>query len=255
MELNQTLEKLVNIKKELLKEINKLHIRYMKKYIESVSIAFDDDYELDAKSYIILCHAALENFVECLAEILIDHSKHIFVNQKKINHVLLSFCIFRNVDTKENAEDDWGPQSRELIIPHLKEAINAFKEHLNQSNHGIKIKNLKEILRPVGIDVRASKPLLISLEKLTNLRGKFAHRFMEKGSYVRANKPEGPETICKAVMDVITLFMLMHNASLKQLELTLLTDDVFKKVLLKDLLLNMRHITPYTGTSPLKPII
>lgn len=254
MDINYSLLNLMKIKKELLKEINKLHFRYMRKHLSAITIDNMEDYELDAKSYTILCHAALENFIESIAEILIKHAMHIFIYDKKVSSILLSFCIFKDIDIKDADDNGWKSDIRSLVKTPLEDAVNTFTNYLNQSNHGIKVKNLKEILRPVGIDIKSSQPLITSLEYFTNLRGKFAHRFMEKGSYARVSRPEGPEAICNAVMDVITLFTLVHISSIKLLDLDSVKKDVFEQVFVGDLLKNFKSTAAFTGTLPLKAI-
>lgn len=155
------------------------------------------DYQLDVRSFCVLAHAAFEEFLENLSLYVLNEIESNFTNHQRISYSSLCLLHFKGID-KDVDSDNWKDEDR--LFDRLKGQIysikSSFSKYIMEGNHGIRLKYLKKLLIPLGIDLPSEIQILSSLENLANYRGAYAHT-----SY-RKNLVVSPEDAWKCVQDV-----------------------------------------------------
>ncbi|WP_335925040.1 HEPN domain-containing protein [Shewanella algae] len=226
----KAIELIKELHKFLLVEISHIYNSYLKKHLNK-SLKLDPSWERDKKSLVIFTHAALENYIEMLSQIVIENAHHKYLYNKEINESLLCFIWTRSNSKPVFCEDEWGDTNREALLKNIKELVIAFNNEINKNNHGIKIKNLNTLLRSVGLDFTKNTILSNSWIELTEWRGEFAHRFLERGLQARRIRNEkGPEEVEKIVINCYRLAYRLFISALSRI-----SDEKSKVELLKEL--------------------
>lgn len=156
-------------------------------------VSTPDDFDLDVKAYCVLCHAALEEFIETIALIVMDYSIHNFVYNKKVNKSLLTLMHFKSNIDINFINDKEGIDSIITVSDYIRERTVEIKKNFSGelfNNHGVSLKYLKKTLLPVAIDIPKEVDLLNSLSIITGERGNYAHKYTERGSVRRSISPE-----------------------------------------------------------------
>lgn len=212
----KAIELIKELHKFLLVEISHIYNSYLKKHLNN-KLKLDPSWERDKKSLVIFTHAALENYIEMLSQIVIENAQHKYLNNKEINESLLCFIWTRSNSKPIFDENEWGDTNREALIKNIKELVTTFNNEINKNNHGIKIKNLNTLLRSVGLDFTKNTILSTSWIELTEWRGEFAHRFLERGLQARRIRNEkGPEEVEKTVLNCYRLAYRLFISSLSR---------------------------------------
>lgn len=153
--------------------------------IELLRNRFEDQteyriYIIHLRSYILLCHAAIENFIEELAKKALQTSIKQYQDNKKVNAILLN-CI----------SNSFKNEKFELIMDSF---FDRLKEHLSvivEKNHGIKSSNISKIYNYVGIN----NNIYPTFDTLGDVRGKFAHyNIKEAQMKAEVYKKHSPQT-------------------------------------------------------------
>lgn len=231
----ETAEYLKKLHEYMLLEIRHVYNAYLSSHLNSGELSLDEEkWQRDKKSLIIFSHAAFENYIEMLSIALIDYAYHEFKFNKKNTDILLYFFWSRKDHKPKFTETEWDCNNRELILNDIDELTDTFKNDIMNSNHGIKTKNLNNLLRSVGLDLTAKEELKSSLSKLTDLRGEFAHRFLKKGKQLlKINNIEGPEEISRLVINSYRLSYRLYLRALVLVEhdsVLEIVDDERKKM-------------------------
>lgn len=212
----KAIELIKELHKFLSVEINHIYTSYLKKHLNN-KLKLDPSWERDKKSLVIFTHAALENYIEMLSQIVIENAQYKYLNNKEINESLLCFIWTRSNSKPVFDEKEWGDTNREALIKNIKELVTAFNNEINKNNHGIKIKNLNTLLRSVGLDFTKNTILSTSWIELTEWRGEFAHRFLERGLQARRIRNEkGPEEVEKTVLNCYRFAYRLFISSLSR---------------------------------------
>lgn len=137
--------------------------------------------QLKLRSYVLLCHAALEEYLERVSLSVLSESMKAFENDGKIRDPLLSVCSYYKILLNNEAQDRIkNDSSRDLLGKIFRKAINEHTVSL-EGVHGIKTKDQDAILLPIGVNLFNFDRLLSQgLNSFGETRGKFAHSFRLK---------------------------------------------------------------------------
>lgn len=136
---------------------------------------------LKLQSYILLCHAALEQYVEDLGLDAALKSREIFSSTGILTKTLVALISSKLVN--ELSEKSKSKISSELVSnidEFSKEAFNRYRSVV-QSNNGITDRDQDKILMPIGVDPLSVDVVLRSnLNSFGQKRGDVAHKFKVK---------------------------------------------------------------------------
>ena len=179
-----------------------------------------EEYNLDVKSYCILCHAAFEEFIELISLKLMSQSINSYTLQMKITPPIVSLMHF-----KGNHNNYLDKETENLSIEDIESIFNYNRVELSEikskfsneiyNNHGISLKYLRKLLMPVSIDIPKNVNWANSLEKLADERGSYAHKFLESGRVKQSIEPEKANNI---VQDCLELCKEIKERAKKRLE-------------------------------------
>jgi hypothetical protein len=200
---------------KLYEHIIYLHGHFIKKH-KANSLADPTQYDLDVKSYCVLSHAALEEFLEIVASTVMEYSITEFNMRKVVTLSLLTLLHFKSVlDLKLLFSKDENSQPLLSIYDYIRKNNESIKETFSAeiyNNHGVAIKYMKNLLLPVAINIPKEDNLLNSLNKIAGERGMYAHKFTDRGAVKRSL---GPEQADDYVMDCLILFDIIADSAKK----------------------------------------
>jgi len=133
---------------------------------------------LKVQSYILLAHAAIEEYLEGLGREVAREARRRFKSQGLITHALVALIAAK-------ALDDVADKARKRVSEDLSSNLDVFSElALNKyegdlnSNHGILEKNQKNILLPIGVNPETTDTSLMNTMNAFGMtRGAIAHSF------------------------------------------------------------------------------
>lgn len=144
------------------------------------------DRQLDrARGYRLLVHAEIESYLEDVAREAATKAIQEWSNNKKPSTILLSFLAsyhsgWDTNDERTNDEIIKLAKSRTRIKDSVNEAINiAQRQYINyiKENHGVKEKNLKQLILPLGIEINElDETWVTNLDNFGSIRGEIAHK-------------------------------------------------------------------------------
>lgn len=141
-------------------------------------LIIDDDHIMRLKSYILLCHAAFEEYLEKISLFVLQQSFHRFRQNQVIPKALLAASTYYSnpmqTDLRlfRNSDDFWVVCDK---IFHW--SVECHKAALADI-HGIKTKHQDKVFLPVGIRIHDFDHLLSQcLNAFGEGRGKVAHEF------------------------------------------------------------------------------
>jgi len=133
---------------------------------------------LKLQGYILLCHSALEQYLEDLGLTAAQAARDIFSNTGVITKTLVALISSKLVDDlPEKSKTKVKTELLSNIEEFSKEAFNRYRSVVI-SNNGIVKKDQNKILLPIGVD-----PSSVDLVLMNNLhafganRGDVAHKF------------------------------------------------------------------------------
>jgi len=179
-----------------------------------------EQYDLDVKSYCILCHAAFEEFVELLSLRLMSKSIENYTLLKKITLPIVSLMHFKGNHNNylEKEIENLSIEDIEKIYDYNRTNLEEIKSKFSNeiyNNHGISLKYMRKLLMPVSIDIPQDVNWANSLQKLADERGAYAHKFLEKGKVRQSIEPEEAKDI---VQDCLALCGELKERAKKRLE-------------------------------------
>lgn len=158
---------------------------------------------LKLQSYILLCHAAFEQYLERLGQDAALSARKLFSEMGVISKTLVALISSKLIE-------DLGEKSRAKLSSDVVSNMEEFsKEACNQylkvvrGNHGIVAKDQKKILIPVGVDPEVIDIVLMNnLARFGSKRGDVAHSFIVK----RTDTLTSVETDLNAIVSSILAF-------------------------------------------------
>ncbi|MEO0032510.1 MAG: hypothetical protein RIS94_2268 [Pseudomonadota bacterium] len=151
---------------------------------------------LKLQAYILLCHSALEQYIEDLGLSAAQEARSRYVSSGIITKTLVALISSKLMD-------DISEKSRAKIAADLTSNIEEFsKEAFNRyrsvvtSNNGIIDRDQKKILTPIGVD-----PATVDLVLMNNLHGFGAKR----GDVAHKFKVQRADTLTAVETDLTTI--------------------------------------------------
>lgn len=134
---------------------------------------------LKLRSYVLLCHAVIEEYIEDLGLDIALKSRRSYMEDGSISKSLVSLVTAKVL---EEIKDKKAKRISSDLVRNLdlfsEEAFNLYRSGL-ASNHGIKPDNLAKIFVPIGFDPEAVDFALVNaLKALGEKRGGLAHKFV-----------------------------------------------------------------------------
>ena len=216
MEVEKAFSLIKELQKSFSQEMGQIKLRYLNKHIDNINIDLSE-WKYDLQTCVILTHAAVENYIEVLSIIIIKSAYYEYKTKNFVSSVLLKFCWLRMELFSKFNENAWDNDNL-LFTKDLEEAISTYTSYINEKNHGIKIKNLNIILRPV--DLSMTDQTFDDFSVLAENRGQYAHRYLVKGlDLARITQAENPERILSLIQRVELLVFNLHIKSILKLNL------------------------------------
>lgn len=119
-------------------------------------------YVIALRSYILLCHAAIEDYIESLAKMLLSESIQNYRDNNKMNEIMMC-CTFSYFTRTAHLKKHSSSNFFDGITEHLSGEVHK--------NNGIKKSNIHGIYQLIT-NVDLFRP---SFDTLGSLRGNFAH--------------------------------------------------------------------------------
>lgn len=133
--------------------------------------------KIKSASYVVLTHAAIEQYIEEWCLNILDLGRLKFSNTKKINRAIafVMNCTAQAFPEEKPRGDKLSERIYDSIIRH-KEVINA--------NNGLKENNLCRMFFPIGFDFDGIDPVFLpEANSFGSLRGDHAHKSMRSWQF------------------------------------------------------------------------
>ena len=133
---------------------------------------------LKLQSYILLCHSALEQYIEDLGLSAAQAARSEYTNSGVITKTLIALIASKLVDDlPEKSKIRLTSELTSNVEEFSKEAFNRYRSVVS-ANNGIVDRDQKKILVPIGVDpVSVDVVLMNNLHGFGAKRGDVAHKF------------------------------------------------------------------------------
>jgi len=159
----------------LRKHIRKLEKRLIASHLPADPHVGPAKYDPDVRAYLLLSHAAIEDFVEQVALAVAKEAELRWLNNKRLSRPIVALLICYNADP---VLPDHKDSSIDTSFDIIRNALSSARERFSNdvfNNHGISLGYIRKLLYPIGIDISADPRLQASLATLSKERGAFAH--------------------------------------------------------------------------------
>ena len=194
---------------ELRHAVNGLDDKFIKPYLPAQPGVDPAVYNLDVRAYLLLSHAALEQFVEDLCLELMNRAVDSWESNHHLSEPLLALVAFYS-DCLPISENEREPEV--TFFDHIRigveKAKTTFSSYLKRKNNGVSVKYLRQMLLPVGLSLPTDPRLVASLGQLASHRGDNAHKH-------RVSKSADPKTAREWVGDCLLLSALLTDDAMK----------------------------------------
>lgn len=154
----------------------------------------------DIRAYLLLIHAEIESYFEEISEEKVKKAFLTWQENRKKSNVLLSLVSFSDVVLNQNE-----------IETRVNKALTHYIAKI-KINHGIKEKNILELLLPVGLEYQSlDTTWLNTMSSFGNIRGEVAH------SASTVQQPLDPDTL-KNTVKLILLEIKRFDELIKKLK-------------------------------------
>ncbi|HHH2394778.1 TPA: hypothetical protein ACPZCL_004694 [Klebsiella pneumoniae] len=199
-----------------------LYNRYILPHIGVVD-STDEVFSLDVKSYLILLHAAIEDYIEGISVFTSNAACELFKNEGKITLPLM-FLFAKSKSFKDRVSDkklseELHDSPRDFMVSSLGD-INANAVAGAIDNNGINVRYLNNLLQHYGINFDVSENDFISWKSLADYRGDYAHAVVfNHGKKPKATKLISPEDARDLGNDCIRFSEKIRDEALSSLGL------------------------------------
>ncbi|MDX7343194.1 hypothetical protein [Klebsiella pneumoniae] len=199
-----------------------LYNRYILPHIGVVD-STDEVFSLDVKSYLILLHAAIEDYIEGISVFTSNAACELFKNEGKITLPLM-FLFAKSKSFKDRVSDkklseELHDSPRDFMVSSLGD-INANAVAGAIDNNGINVRYLNNHLQHCGINFDVSENDFISWKSLADYRGDYAHAVVfNHGKKPKATKLISPEDARDLGNDCIRFSEKIRDEALSSLGL------------------------------------
>ncbi|MHB7510430.1 HEPN domain-containing protein, partial [Klebsiella pneumoniae] len=183
----------------------------------------DEVLSLDVKSYLILLHAAIEDYIEGISVFTSNAACELFKNEGKITLPLM-FLFAKSKSFKDRVSDkklseELHDSPRDFMVSSLGD-INANAVAGAIDNNGINVRYLNNLLQHCGINFDVSENDFISWKSLADYRGDYAHAVVfNHGKKPKATKLISPEDARDLGNDCIRFSEKIRDEALSSLGL------------------------------------
>jgi hypothetical protein len=154
--------------------VKEAETRYLRPHLQASSLGVPSRAEeLDVAAFVVLVHGAIENFVEGVALWALQSVEHTWLNERRASRSLASLMLHGPMP----GDTGLDPFS---VFDNLRKSITEAKKVFSRyiaENHGVAMRNLRTMFRPLGIDVPEDPRLSGSLELLVSIRHQWAHQY------------------------------------------------------------------------------
>jgi hypothetical protein len=129
--------------------------------------------ELDVAAFVVLIHGAVENFVEGIGLWLINSIEKHWITNKRTSRPLASLLLHQPAPVRDFDETF-------AVFDDIRLSIDSAKTTIAKviyDNNGIAMRHLREIFRPLGVNVPDDPQLSSSLDLLVSMRHQWAHQY------------------------------------------------------------------------------
>ncbi|HCB3071499.1 TPA: hypothetical protein MYU21_003495 [Klebsiella pneumoniae] len=199
-----------------------LYNRYILPHIGVVD-STDEVFSLDVKTYLILLHAAIEDYIEGISVFTSNAACELFKNEGKITLPLM-FLFAKSKSFKDRVSDkklseELHDSPRDFMVSSLGD-INANAVAGAIDNNGINVRYLNNLLQHCGINFDVSENDFISWKSLADYRGDYAHAVVfNHGKKPKATKLISPEDARDLGNDCIRFSEKIRDEALSSLGL------------------------------------
>lgn len=199
-----------------------LYNRYILPHIGVVD-STDEVFSLDVKSYLILLHAAIEDYIEGISVFTSNAACELFKNEGKITLPLMFLFAksksFKDRVSYKKLSEELHDSPRDFMVSSLGD-INANAVAGAIDNNGINVRYLNNLLQHCGINFDVSENDFISWKSLADYRGDYAHAVVfNHGKKPKATKLISPEDARDLGNDCIRFSEKIRDEALSSLGL------------------------------------
>ncbi|HEH9440766.1 TPA: hypothetical protein SIA39_002791 [Aeromonas sobria] len=177
--------------------------KFLKPHLNNPTAVLED-FKFDVKSYCVLLHAAIEDFIEGVALSIFRASCDIYLKEGVITIPFMYALHMSGALEKritEIAEDDVDQKNGEIAHPvspsiFFMNQIKSAELHIQDllgKNHGISRKYLKKILMALGVHIEFTDINYSHWKSISEYRGAYAHSDISYIDVTKAKKPLAPE--------------------------------------------------------------
>lgn len=149
-------------------------------------------------AYVVLAHAAFEEYFEELATWALDAAVEDW-RHGKVRQAAAALLLHHGKPSP--VDEDTSPAGAyDRVREELERLKTPFSRFIVKDNHGISLKYLKKLFYPLGVDMPSSVRMMGSLDTFAGLRGAAAHT-ATRG----AKKHKDPGDTTKIVNDCLDL--------------------------------------------------
>ena len=153
-------------------------------------------HELKVRSLLLLSHSAIEEYLEDLSRQMLTEAVDQLVNNRNVTISLLALLGYHKSNFAKKYRYPLNtPSNYDAFVELAKEAFGKHKNSID-SNHGIREKNIRGMLHPIGIDIDDFYNVLVAtLDSFGQKRGAVAHRIGARTSETRSSLTSELSTI------------------------------------------------------------
>jgi hypothetical protein len=151
---------------EMSKELDRVRNSLLPSSFNPIGL-YSDQEITQARAFVVLAHAEFESFIEDRVKWCAESAVKLWTNNGLMSLALVHLSVYLASELKEDFK--WKDTNKKF------EAILAVLMGKVQNNHGVKNANLKNLLKPIGIDLTDIPVLAPELESFGVSRGNVAH--------------------------------------------------------------------------------
>jgi hypothetical protein len=188
-----------SILQDLCHAVGGLETKFITPHLLVVPAVDPATYNLDVRAYLLLSHAALEQFVEDLCLELVSRATDSWENNHHLSEPVLALTAFYS-DRLAISDNERDPEL--TFFDHIRQGLVKAKAnysaYLKKKNNGVSVKYLRQMLLPVGLSVPTDAKWVGSLGQLASYRGDNAYKH-------RVTKVTDPERAREWVQDCLQM--------------------------------------------------
>jgi hypothetical protein len=155
---------------------------------------------MKVKSYVLICHSAFEQYIEDVCLEAAKKARVLYKHKGKITKTLVSLIASKVIsDVSDKANRKLSAELASNIEIFSSEAFNRYRDIVN-TNNGVTIRDLNQLLIPVGVDPsNTDVALMNTLDAFGKTRGDFAHKFTAQKLYTPTAALNDVRTIAEGI--------------------------------------------------------